>query len=272
MMCPFKQITLLPVLGVALLAGCNLGGGSGGVVAGIEGTGSPQSGIEGTGLTDVSPPTALSSMHVDGMAFDIGRADIIMNGQPVSADALRPGMVLKVTGQAADDGQSIVAERVEFDRALYGPIDTVDPETQQLAMLGQPVQMDASTVLEGVPEEGPMPGQLCLVSGMPGATGGFLATLLSCGGGYAPQVTAVEAEGPVHGLDLGAGHFYIGDLAVLFHDAALDLSAGALADDAWVEVVGRQPGPGLLQADRLRIKDGGGEAGQALSLEGVLDR
>jgi hypothetical protein len=251
-----------PVWLVLLLAGCG----------GIEGTGSPQAGVEGTGFSEGSA-SGFGSVYVNGIEYATERADIVIDGSPATEDALRVGMVLKVIGDIESNGLRGRAQRVEFDRPLYGPIDALDGDARSLAILGQTVRVDEATLFTGVAEEALQAGQLCLASGYPGAGGELLATLLDCGDGYAAGVTQVEAEGLVSGLDLGAGRFRIAALEVQIGGAAIDSTEGALADGALVEVIGIQPQRnGVLQAERIRVKRVTLQPGQLALLEGVIGR
>jgi hypothetical protein len=239
---------------------------------GIEGTGSPMAGIEGTGVTEGSA-SGFGSVYVNGIEFTTDDADIIVDGQPVAEEALQVGMLLSVTGAVLDDGAHGRARRVEFDRPLLGPVDAWDPETRRLVILGQSVQLDDASLLDGVAEADLQDGQLCLMSGHAAPDGGWLATLLRCSQDYVAGVTEVEAEGVVSGLDTDEGGFRIGDLTVQFAGAALDTTQGALADGARIEAIGRQPDRhGALQAARVRVKSAALPAGQAVLLEGIIGR
>lgn len=238
---------------------------------GIEGTGSPIAAIEGTGISD-GGVSGFGSVFVNGVRYETGRADILIDGVPADESALRVGMVVRVNGEV-DDGAQGSARRIEFDRPLFGPIDVIDREARIVTLLGQPVRLDDATLLDNRREEDLQPGQLCLVSGYPESDGRLLASLLQCADGYEPGVTPVEVEGLVRDLDSGAGRLRIGSLDVDLRQAMLDTTAGALANQALVEVVGRQPQrAGVLIAERIRVKSARLAPAQAVVIEGVIGR
>lgn len=243
---------------------------------GIEGTGSTVASIEGTGASSSSSSgsvTGFGSVFVNGIEYATDRAEIVIDGGPESESALQVGMVVTVAGDTNTDGVSGVAQRVEFDRPLFGPIDTLDREARSLVVLGQTVLLDDASLLGGFSEDELQEGQSCLVSGHFEASRDLRATLLSCAGGYAAGVTIVEAEGLVSQLDTGASTFRVRDLIVSFTAAALDTRAAPLSDGALVEVIGVQTERrGRLNAQRLRVKRADLKNGQAVLLEGVIGR
>jgi hypothetical protein len=218
---------------------------------GIEGTGSPQAGIEGTGLTE-GVLTTFDGGTVDGVAFATDNADIVVDGMPSDASALQPGMVVGVAGEPDADGTQYSASRVEFDRPLYGPVDSIDPAARHVTVLGQPVQLDDATLFDGVAEEDLREGQVCLVSGYARA-GGWLATLLKCSEDYAPGITLVEVEGALETLQ--GQDFTLGALGVDGSAAHIDTAGGSFSEGAWVEVIGTQQQlGGTLVAEYIRVK------------------
>lgn len=240
---------------------------------GIEGTGSPQAAIEGTGIIDTGTVTGFGSVFVNGVEFATDRAAIVVDGTPVDESALQVGMVVVVTGSTAADGLTGTASRVEFDRALYGPIDVLDSEARSVTVLGQRVQFDDASLFDETAEEALAEGQACLVTGHADGAGVMRATLMRCAGGYVAGASPVEREAVVSQLDTGAARFQLGELTVGFANAAMDTGAGPLADGALVEAIGLQPQrDGVLQAQRIRVKGSSTKPGQALVLEGVIGR
>lgn len=239
---------------------------------GIEGTGSPIAGIEGTGVSD-GGASGFGSVYVNGVEYDTDRASILMNGAAASEDELQVGMVLRVLGEVAEDGVQGVAQQVEFDRSLYGPVESIAHDTRVLTLLGQTVHLDDSTLYGRGSESALAVGQLCMVSAYPESNGSWFASLLNCTDGYVAGQTVVEVEGIASQLDTGTGQLRIGDLQVRFDGATLDTSQGALVEGALVEVQGRQPQPGgVLEADKLRVKPVSLPAGSPVLLEGVIGR
>ncbi|MGH8453258.1 MAG: DUF5666 domain-containing protein, partial [Nevskiales bacterium] len=232
----------------------------------------PVAAIEGTGSSEGSV-TGFGSVFVNGVEYSTDRADIVIDGMSASESVLQVGMVVNVAGDIAADGKQGSAQRVEFDRPLFGPIDAIDRAARVVTMLGQSVRLDDATLFGDGVEDSLQEGQLCLVSGYPAANGELLASLLRCGDDYVAGQTVVEVEGLVSNLDSGAGRFRLGEFEVNIGTAVLDVSRGALANGALVEIIGRQPQRnGSLNAERIRVKTVTLQPGQAVLLEGVISR
>lgn len=239
---------------------------------GIEGTGSPIAGIEGTGVSD-GGASGFGSVYVNGIEYNTDHASILVNGGPDSEEALQVGMILRVHGNVAQDGVTGVADRVEFDRPLYGPIEDIDHDTRVLTVLGQPVHLDDATLYGTGSESALAVGQLCMVSAYPETNGSWFASLVNCSGDYIAGQTVVEVEGLARNVDVGTGQLNIGNLQVRFDGAALDASEGALAEGVLVDVTGRQPqSAGVLEADTLRVKSVQLEPGTPVQMEGIIGR
>lgn len=134
---------LTAILVALVLGGCG-GGSSGDTVADSD-----PGGIGGTGVSSGSI-SAIGSIVVNGRRFDIESAEITVNDTLESRSALEVGYVVDVQGDF-DDG---VAESVEFIPDLVGPVTgTSIPEgndTGTLAVMGQVVQVTATTVFTNV--------------------------------------------------------------------------------------------------------------------------
>ena len=140
-----RRAGMLTLLGSALaLAGCGGGGGGGGDVA-VVGSG-------GTGSFSVGPITGFGSIIVNGVRFDDSSAvvsdDNDDSGGLRKSDDLKLGMVVRVKGgKLKPDGRKD-ANTIEVRSELLGPIDGVDTGAKTLSVLGQTVQVTATTVFE----------------------------------------------------------------------------------------------------------------------------
>lgn len=133
---------LLTLLGGAMmLAGC--GGGGGSDVAAVGGG--------GTGSFSAGPISGFGSIIVNGVRFDDSIASVLDDdGIASTRDQLKLGMMVRVKGKAnsrkADKTDS--ADEISFGSELLGPIDSIDTATNTLMVLGQKVQITASTIFE----------------------------------------------------------------------------------------------------------------------------
>lgn len=129
------------IAAAALAAGCG-GGTSSGVGGG--GTGGPLSFSRG-------PISGFGSVIVNGVHFDDSAASVTDDdGNALSgAQRLRLGTVVEIEGGAvSNNAASATTIRVHVD--LVGPVTAVfDSATGRLAVLGQPVRVVSTTVLDG---------------------------------------------------------------------------------------------------------------------------
>jgi hypothetical protein len=153
-------------------------------------------GQDGTGAAPDTQSTGVisgfGSVIVNGVHFDVSGAQILVDGSGGATQAdLRVGMVVTVTGTVAADGSTGSASRLEYDSLLRGSIDEA-PGTLSLRVLGQRVQIDATTVFAGASGIGDLRlGDRLQVSGLRDPDGSLRATWIqreSAGG--APQLTA----------------------------------------------------------------------------------
>lgn len=143
----FRRITrregLLTLLASAMaLAGCG-GGGGGGSVATVGGG--------GTGSFSSGPISGVGSIIVNGVRFDDSMATVLDDdGALRSRNDLKLGMMVRVKGRAnsrkPDNTDS--ADEISFGSELLGPIDSIDTAAKTLVVLGQTVQIAASTIFE----------------------------------------------------------------------------------------------------------------------------
>ncbi|MBP6057410.1 MAG: hypothetical protein KA524_03145 [Nitrosomonas sp.] len=129
--------------------------------SGIGGTGSPiaQSGIGGTGIHDGGTGSVASDGGVGGtgiIGIITGFASICANGieihydvdTPVSIDGrlstvrdLAVGQVIAVRSLGATTSHELTASHIAVIHAAVGPISHLNPETRELYVLGQTVQV-----------------------------------------------------------------------------------------------------------------------------------
>nr|MDP2191246.1 DUF5666 domain-containing protein [Rhodoferax sp.] len=130
---------LLTLLGSALaLAGCGGGGGVAGLSSG------------GTGSFSVGPITGFGSIIVGLIRFEDSTANSVLDIDDDNNDMrgkLKLGMVVRVKGKPKN-GIRADADSIEVRSELLGPIDSVDTTAKTLLVLGQTVQVTATTVFE----------------------------------------------------------------------------------------------------------------------------
>jgi len=215
------QATIAALISL-LISSCDGGGGFAALTPGSGGGG----GIGGSGITSSGEVTGFGSIFVNGIEFDTDSADILVNGEPASEDALGLGMVVTVEGTVNDDGHTGNAQRVIFNSAVRGPVASTsssDSEDQRLLLvLDMIVVADRrSTVVAGTELDGIAVNDLIEVSGFTAADGRLWATRIERIDEFVPNESVVDTTGVVS--DVADTTFALGDLIVDFSGA--DLSA-----------------------------------------------
>ncbi len=127
--------TLVLLAGVAIVAGCGGGVGSG-----------------GTGSFASGPITGFGSVIVGGVRFDDSAAEVEdLDGVRRSRDELRLGMTVEIDSSAittGSGGASATASRIRFESELSGLVGAVDLAGGSFTLLGQRVTVDAATVFD----------------------------------------------------------------------------------------------------------------------------
>ena len=238
------------------VAGC--GGGSEGTAAVSTGplppTGTPTP--TGTPITTVGTITAFGSIYVNGVRYDTNHAVITVDDEPGAEQDLRIGYVVWVHGSVDDDGENGIADEIEYDEQLEGPIDSIDVANGTIIVLGQTVAVDNGTVFDDdiSPQslEGLSPGDFVEVSGFVDADGIIAATYIE-----SEDDNEFEIQGFVTNLDLFALTFNINGLTVDYSQATLEgFPDGIISDGDFVEVEGSAISTNdELIADQVELKD-----------------
>lgn len=231
-----KQSLLL--LGAATLVAC--GGGSD-QVAGIDGGGSPAP--VATTIVSVGTISGFGSVIVNGVRYDTSNAVITVDGNPGSEADLAVGQVVAVSGTLDSSGTTGVAQSINFDDIVEGPVTSVDPAAETLIVLGQLIRTDADTSFDDsfspASIAGINAGDTVEISGFFLADGSINATRIS------REQPGGELE--VNGLvaNVGADTFEINGLVVDYSGAMLeDFPNGVIENGQPVEAEGQGFGAG----------------------------
>ena len=172
-------------IGIATLAIMVLGACSGGSYAPPPPNNPPPTGgITGTGVAiTIGTVSGFGSVIVNGTRYDTASANFTIDGQSGSQSDLAVGDVVLVKGTVANDSMGAVAETVEFDDNVEGPVTSVDVATGSFVVLGQIVFTDDETSID---DSCPSPLSELLnvaaveVSGPVMADGSITATRIEC--------------------------------------------------------------------------------------------
>lgn len=172
-------------------------------------------GVGGTGAFASGPISGFGSVIVNGIEFDDAGARVEdEDGATSSSAALRLGMVVEVDSGpigGSASARTATATRIRYASELLGSVDAVDAAGGTLVVLGQTVQVSATTVFDERLASGlasVAEGSTLEVFGFyDAANERFTATRIE------PRTLAparFKVRGPVHDLDTAARRFMIG--------------------------------------------------------------
>lgn len=211
------------LVALALLGGCGGGVGEGGT-----GGGYAQGSISGFG-----------SVIVNEVRYDDSAAQVLdSDGTLRSSADLKLGMTVEIDSSAitqSGGGAVASASRIRYASELLGPLAAVDAVAGRLTLLGQTVQIDATTVFDDRLAGGLAalaPGQVVEVyAAFDPASGRYRATRVEPHPGVA---ASYRLRGVVSQLDSGARSLHIG--AATFGYAAAANVPAALANGQFVRL------------------------------------
>jgi hypothetical protein len=220
-----KQILLATLIATVAVA---CGGGSGL---------SQSSGM--TPLIATGTITGFGSIYVNGIHFQTASATIRKNGQTVDQSQLAVGEVARIKGSKNDADGTGVADEVDVDEAVIGPIDKIDATGGTVTVLAQTVKINAGTSfskdIQPADITGLKTGDVIHVSGMTDSSGDIVATRIERGSASSP----LQVVGTVAGLNAGSHTFMINALTVDYSSANLTgFTSGAPSNGDVVEVQG----------------------------------
>ena len=260
---------------LALFVGC--GGGSGGSsTPPPDNNPPPVGGIGRTGIAQ-GPISTFGSIVVNGVRYDTSSANFTINGAPGgSQDELRVGQVVTVSGSIDDNGVDGDADEVEFDDNVTGSIESIDPVTGQIVVLGQTVLISPETSFDFRISPASIDGlaidDIIEISGLVDASGRITATRIESKAGE----TEFEVKGIVSNLDTASLLFDINSLTVDYSAATLEnFSGGTISSGDVVEAKGTSFGAGgELVATRVEREDGlaGVADGVHIEIQGFITR
>jgi Domain of unknown function (DUF5666) len=205
---------LLTLLGSAMaLAGCGGGGGdtASGSSAGLT--------SGGTGSFSSGAITGFGSIIVGTVRFDDSKASSILDIDDDNKDLrgqLQLGMVVRIKGKPKN-GSSADAETIEVRSELLGPVESIDATAKTLVVLGQTVQVAATTFFE----DG-LTGLASLAVGNVVEVHGFVDPLTNKLAAtrierkVLANVKAFKLQGTISAFDATAKTFKIGTLTISF--------------------------------------------------------
>jgi Domain of unknown function (DUF5666) len=258
------------------IAACGGGGGDSFATQPPPTTPPPVGGISGNGIA-IGPVTTFGSIVVNGVRYETDGTSFTINDVAGGTQAdLKVGQIVTVSGTINNDGTTGLANTVEFDDSVKGPVESIDLVTSQLVVLGQTVFVSPDTSFDDgfnpASLEGVSVAQIIEVSGQFDANGDIVATRIE------PKLagTQFEVHGTVSALDAGNMVFNLSNLVVDFSAATLDnFPGGLISDSDFVEAKGTTLGAaGELLATQVELETflPNSNEGDHLEIEGFITR
>lgn len=218
--------------------------------------------------------TGFGSVHVNGEHFLTNGTAFHINGENGTQNDLRVGEFVRVHGHRDSAGNSI-ADRIDCDNAVLGPVASIDATAITFVVLGQTVIVDADTSFDdnvpGAAFAGLAVGNIVEVSGTRRADGAIQATRIE----MKPAATVFEVTGVASLVDTATHRFNINTLVVDYTSASVDNFTGGQPKNGDVIEAKGTVTAGVLMATRIerhRAEDDAPRAGDRGELEGLVTR
>ncbi len=264
---PGSGHTLAALFFAVLAAGCSGSGSDPDPLDGIDAGGSPSS------VFVAGPINGFGSVIVNGVQYDTSDAEIIVNGEIATEQALRVGQIVRIS--ATVDGPVIAANQVSYDDNVQGPVQSIDTLDNSMVVLGQTVRVTAATSFDKdiAPRslEGLTVNDIVEVSGYINSNRDIVATRIELD----DDDDGFEVTGFVSNLDSGAMTFDINALTVDYSQATFeDFGGNDIANGDLVEVEGDEFGPsGEFIAREVELEgDFLDEDADEIEIEGFITR
>jgi len=211
----------------ALIVACGGGSGSSGNMSNL------------TPVLATGTITGFGSIYVNGVHFQTSSATIRKNGQTVAESQLAVGEVARVKGEKNDTDGTGVADTIDVDESVVGPIAAIDTTNSVVTVLGQTVKINTGTSfsmdVQPASLAGLKVGDVIRVSGLIDSSGNIVASRIERTGASAE----LQVLGTVASLDMTAHTFKINALVVNYSSANLTgFASGQPSDGDLVEVQG----------------------------------
>jgi hypothetical protein len=254
------------IVAIALVVACG-GGGIGDLASSGGGTG-------GTGIS-VGSVSAIGSVHVNGIRYDTGSAEIFVEGRSTGFGdttviaQLAVGMVVRVEGDV-EDSQNGTARRVYFNDDLRGPVESiieVDSIPIKLSVLGKDIILQETTQTGGYDIHSLAVGDWVQVSGFEDAEGRIHALFLT----ESTSSAKANLKGMLSELNTTTRNFKINGIRIDYQTADL-IGINQLSENLLVEVTGVLSDDHLsITAEKIELDDLlGTRDADEIELEGVI--
>ena len=288
MIIQLRKLGAVLIVAVLTAAGCGGSSGGGDSVSPPPPTTPPPpptGGIIRTGVgVSAGPITGFGSIIVNGVTYNTDSAQFIRDDNPSTQEDFKVGETVIVKGTIDDDNTNAVAETVELDELIKGPVTAV--AGGQLTVMGQTVTTTGTTSIDdscnaSLADLSPLLGVFAVeVYGAADSAGVIAATRIECKVAADFADDEFEVNGIVSGHNAGTMTFMINGLEVDYSGAlSIDNFPGGQINDG--DPVEAEGPPGnfddtgatpVLTASKVEYKGGvlGGNTGDHYEVEGFI--
>lgn len=257
-----KHLFIISLLGTVLISPLLTSCGSSTTSAGIGGTGITQGRITGFG-----------SIFVNGIEFDTNKSQFEVDGDTsLNEDALRIGMVVRITGSVSSDGLVGSADTVVYDDEIQGPVTNLSTALngqRTLTIFDKTVTIDESTTsFDDTSFSTINDGDIVEISGFKTSDTLIEASFVQKTGSF--QVGGeVELKGTIS--NLSSSSFTLAGVTINFNSQTEIKAPGSiLSNGLFVEVEGTLQSSTEILAESIEVEDGAFTDGVEISLQGVI--
>lgn len=233
----------------------------------------PVRGITRTGIVfAVGPIADFGSVVVNGIAYDTSTATFTVDGQNATQSALKIGQVVLIKGTINDDNTNAVAESVDYQDVIEGPVTAIVDEVT-IVVLGSQVVHTGGAIFDDSCDAQPLTAFASVeVSGTVRSDGSVDASYIDC-------KAVLDGDLEINGIATSVDNdtFLINQIVVNFTEvpALLDNfpNPGAISEGDPVEVKGTQVnGNNEFVATRVEYKGDrlAGDDGDHFEIEGFI--
>jgi hypothetical protein len=220
-----RKLGAVLIVAVLTAAGCGGSSGGGDSVSPPPPTTPPpppSGGIIRSGVAvGAGPITGFGSIIVNGITYNTDAASFTRDDNPSSQEDFKVGETVIVKGTISDDNSNAVAETVELDEIVEGPVSSINADGS-ITVLGQIVTIGLNASVDDSCPASLDDASIAAVEvfGNVDGTGVIDATRIECK--TALEVDEYEINGTVSGLDTTNFRFSINGLQVNYANAVID--------------------------------------------------
>ena len=180
--------------------------------------------------------TGFGSVFVNGVKFETTSTEISTDDNDSASESdLQIGMIVTLSGEINDDGETGIADSIHYEEQLKGPLDSIDLAQNMLVILGQTVIWDELTTLENLVLAELAPGDFLEVSGYFNNENQLYATRIE----KEDEASTIKIQGTVNSLNTDEQTFMLGDITIDYSQAEFDdFTVEELANEMMVRVKG----------------------------------